>query len=255
MVNSTMIENFMGVKIGDLNATAKANINGLVPRSEASAVFYSVDRKVEEGDEFAVDIQLADFEKGLLGGQWDISLQDAEVLHIEGLASGLTSDMWYVDHSNVRFAWTPEEAAKTSKVVRLELRANKSGMISDLVAISHDFMNSEIYDEHKEPYTLTLEWRDASMEMAADQVQLHQNTPNPWEHETVIPFEIGESGMVSLSITNSLGIEMTTIAQEFAAGKQQFEIKNNSWPQGLYYYTIRFGDTQLTKTMLILNKH
>jgi hypothetical protein len=71
----------------------------------------------------------------------------------------------------------------------------------------------------------------------------------------VIPFEIAEPGEVSLSITNALGEEMTILTQTFAAGKQQFKITNHSWPQGLYYYTIRSGDTQLTKTMLILNKH
>ncbi len=255
MVNTQTIENFMGVKIGDLNATAKANIDGLQPRSESTAAFYAVNRHVNEGEEFVTDIALSDFEEGLLGGQWEIALKDAELISVEGLATDLVSDMWFVDHSSIRFAWTPKEAVKTDKIVRLKLLAKKSGMISELMDISHDFMHSEIYDTHKEPYTLSLEWRALEEEIGVDQVQLHQNTPNPWDNETVIPFEIGESGIVSLNITNALGVEMTTITQEFAAGKQQFEIKNNSWPQGLYYYTIRFGDTQLTKTMLILNKH
>ena len=73
--------------------------------------------------------------------------------------------------------------------------------------------------------------------------------------ETIIPFEIPEGGEVTLEITNALGEKVTTITHEFAAGKQQFKITNDSWVPGLYYYTMRFGDTQLTKTMLILNKH
>ncbi len=255
MVNTQTIENFIGVKIGDLNESVKANVDGLLPRSEASAEFTAVDKHVEEGEEFVVEISLSAFENKLAGGQWDIVLKDAALIDMEGLATGLTSEMWFADGSSIRFAWTPEEPVKTEQIVRLQLQADKSGMISELVSINHDFMTSEIYDANKEPFTLSLTWREASYEQGADQVQLHQNTPNPWENKTVIPFELGESGMVSLTITNALGIEMTTIAQEFAAGKQQLEIKNNSWPQGLYYYTIRFGDTQLTKTMLILNKH
>jgi hypothetical protein len=255
MVNTNAVENFMGVKIGDLNESAKANIDGVVPRSEASATFYAVDRQVLEGEEFVTEIALADFGQSLSGGQWDIAFADAELLEVEGIATDLISDMWFVDESSVRFAWTPKEPVKTDQVVRLKLLAHTSGRISEMIDIHHDFLTSELYDANKEPYKLSLSWREVSEELAGDQIQLHQNTPNPWESETIIPFEIGEPGMVSLSLTNSLGIEMATFAQEFAAGKQQFEIKNDSWPQGLYYYTVRFGDTQLTKTMLILNKH
>jgi hypothetical protein len=71
----------------------------------------------------------------------------------------------------------------------------------------------------------------------------------------MLPFEIPEQGVVTIKITNTLGEEIFQETREFAAGKQQLKITNDSWPQGMYYYTIRFGDVQLTKTMLILNKH
>ena len=89
--------------------------------------------------------------------------------------------------------------------------------------------------------------------MATEQIQLHQNRPNPWNEETIIPFELPEAGNVHITITNAIGKEVTSVEEHFNAGKQQYKLTNRSWPAGLYYYTIRFGDTQLTKTMLILN--
>jgi hypothetical protein len=37
---------------------------------------------------------------------------------------------------------------------------------------------------------------------------LHQNRPNPWIDETVIPFEIPDAGEVTFTITNALGDEV-----------------------------------------------
>ena len=115
-------------------------------------------------------------------------------------------------------------------------------------------MDCELYDDAKEIYNLSLDWRDENSVASGEQVELHQNRPNPWEEETIIPFELPKKGEVTITITNASGIEMTSVTREFSAGKQQYKILNESWPAGMYYYTIRYGDIQLTKTMLILNK-
>ena len=127
-------------------------------------------------------------------------------------------------------------------------------MISDMMELDRTFMTSEIYDDAEDIYNLSLDWKDENASAKGEEVELHQNRPNPWDQETIISFELPERGEVSFSITNALGVEMTTITREFSAGKQQYKITNESWPPGLYYYTLRYGDVQLTKTMLILNK-
>jgi hypothetical protein len=139
--------------------------------------------------------------------------------------------------------------------MKLRLLAIKSGRISEMVTMDNTFLTSEIYDQDEEIYNVSLDWMTQSEELIGEEITLHQNRPNPWDAETIIPFEIPEAGDVTLTVTNSLGVEIMDQTREFTAGKQQFKITNDSWPQGLYYYTIRFGDTQLTKTMLILNKH
>jgi hypothetical protein len=253
--NSGVVEDFMGVKIGDLNATANAHLNMIVPRSQATIAFEAIDRQVAEGETFEVEFDLADFNDKVLGGQWNLVFDGAVLQQVQPLASGLSEEMWNAGPADIRFAWTAKEAVQTSGVIKLVMKAIKAGKISEMIRVDHSFMVSEIYNQDQDVFTVTLSWKDQAGFAEGEEIQLHQNMPNPWESETVIPFDIDHAGAVTLSITNSLGEEMTVLTQTFAAGKQQFKITNHSWPQGLYYYTIHFGDTQLTKTMLILNKH
>ncbi len=255
MVDSTgRIEDFVGVKIGDLNQSVNANFNMLVPRSERSASFSVVDKYVNTGDEFDIVLDLTDFGKNVLGGQWALKFDGLKMKSIFPLAPGMSEEMWYMEVSDLRCSWTTQEAIPAAGVMTLRVEALKSGMISEMVELDRTFMTSEIYDDAEDVYNLSLDWKDENATPKGEEVELHQNRPNPWDEETIIPFELPERGEVTLSITNALGVEMTTINLEFSAGKQQYKITNESWPAGLYYYTIKYGDVQLTKTMLILNK-
>ena len=170
------------------------------------------------------------------------------------MAQGLKEDMILATTSSVRCSWTPEQPVMTGALMTLRFEALTSGLISEMIDIDHSFFPSEIYNEYLETYELELSWRDEVEVAGSEEVQLHQNRPNPWDHQTLIPFELPEAGEVTLSITNAIGEEVTTVVRHFASGKQQMKITNEGWPAGMYYYTLRFGDVQLTKTMLILNK-
>ena len=108
---------------------------------------------------------------------------------------------------------------------------------------------------NEEIYKLQLRWKEVPYEITTEEIQLHQNRPNPWDEETIIPFESPEPGEVTLQIINALGEKVAETTKEYPSGKQQIKLINQSWPPGLYYYTLRYGDIQLTKTMLILSKH
>lgn len=255
MVDSTgAIEDFVGVKIGDLNHSVVANLHMILPRSDWSANLNATDRHVKAGEEFEVTLDLSDFNAYVVGGQWQINVNNANITEIIPVADGLTSDMIVTADDYIRCSWTTDGPVEASQIMTIRLVAERSGYISDMLEMDDSFLASEIYDDSEQVYNLELNWKDASTDILSEAVQLHQNRPNPWDEETVIPFELPEAGEVTLSITNAIGEEVTTNVRHFHSGKQQFTIHNEGWPAGLYYYTIRYGDTQLTKTMLILNK-
>jgi hypothetical protein len=256
-VDSTgRIEDFVGVKVGDLNQSVNThfNGNGIETRSEHSTSFSILDKDVDAGEEFDILLDLSDMDTRVSGGQWSLVFDGLKVKSIFPIVPGMTEEMWYMFDSTLRCAWTSPEPLSVAGVLTIHAEATKSGRISDMVSLDRAFMTDEIYDEDGNTYNLSLDWRDENSILKGEEVQLHQNRPNPWDEETIIPFELPDRGEVNLSITNALGVEVANISREFPAGKQQFKISNQSWPAGLYYYTLRFGDVQLTKTMLILNK-
>jgi hypothetical protein len=256
MVHSSgAVEDFMGVKMGDLNRTATAHAQSILPRSAMTAPISAVDRDVAAGEEVELTLSLHDFEQRVLGGQWALKLNGVQVVRIEPVTPGMSEDMWLIRDESIRWAWTTEREADVDDIVRIRLMALKSGKLSEMVSMDAEAMQPELYSEHQEIFTLYLRWTEPEAAGLADDMQLHQNRPNPWMDETVIPFELPEAGEVTLTITNATGETVQTITKAFAAGKQQFKITNENWPAGAYYYTMRFGDIQLTKTMLILNKH
>jgi hypothetical protein len=252
---SGVVEDFMGVKIGDLNRSATAHAQQIVPRSSLNASITAIDQKVNAGEEVEFILSLREFEQNVLGGQWALKMNGAKVIRIAPVNPSMTPEMWYNDENNIRWSWTTEREENVDDLVRVRLLALKSGKLSEMVSIDPTQMQPELYNEYEEVYNLSLEWREEAEVTLTDDIQLHQNRPNPWVDETVIPFELPEAGEVTVTITSATGETIHTITKEFAAGRQQFKITNENWPAGAYYYTMRLGEIHLTKTMLILNKH
>jgi hypothetical protein len=254
MVNGSLTENFVGVKIGDLNQSVIAHLGMILPRSDRSMTLSAIDKYIHEGEVVDVTFEVSDKTALWSGGQWELQLNGASIEEIIAVAPGMTEEMWVKTPTSVRMAWTANEPTACGPVFTIRLKAGKSGNLSDMINLDPSFLTPEIYNDDVDIFDLDITWRDLSEEVANEANQLHQNTPNPWNQETVIPFVLADAGIVSLQITDATGREMTRTERHFGAGKQQFKIHNDSWPDGLYYYTLRIGDTQLTKTMLILNK-
>jgi len=80
---------------------------------------------------------------------------------------------------------------------------------------------------------------------------LLQNVPNPFQENTAITFKTSKVGMVDLNIINLLG-EIVHV-EEFAAetGVNEILFHNKSLPSGIYTYSLRMGDTTVSKRMVI----
>lgn len=90
------------------------------------------------------------------------------------------------------------------------------------------------------------------------QVKLFPNYPNPFNPETVIGYQLSAISSVELTIYNSLGQRMRTLAKtREAAGR--YEIKwdgrddaGREVSSGVYYFQLRTDNSTLTRKMLLL---
>ncbi len=82
---------------------------------------------------------------------------------------------------------------------------------------------------------------------------LEQNYPNPFNPTTTISFTLPESGFVTLKVYNMLGQEVATLVNEVkAAGNYKATLNAKDLSSGTYIYSLKSGDTQITKKMTLL---
>ncbi len=83
--------------------------------------------------------------------------------------------------------------------------------------------------------------------------KLHQNYPNPFNRSTRIDFEIPEKSFVSLVVYNLLGQEIDELAgKEYSVGLHSVTFDASGLPNGIYFYTLKAGDSRETKKMFII---
>ncbi|MCK9426170.1 MAG: family 16 glycosylhydrolase [Ignavibacteriaceae bacterium] len=93
------------------------------------------------------------------------------------------------------------------------------------------------------------------------QYKLENNFPNPFNPETEIGYQLSANSFVTLKVYDILGNEVTTLVnEEKPLGKYsvKFDTTNNnqlttnSFPSGIYYYTLTAGTFRETKKMVFL---
>jgi uncharacterized delta-60 repeat protein len=87
----------------------------------------------------------------------------------------------------------------------------------------------------------------------ADDYNLFNNYPNPFNPTTKLSFVIGNSSFVSLKVYDVLGDEVATLVnEEKPAGKYEMDFDASSLPSSVYFYQLRAGNFIQTKKMILL---
>jgi hypothetical protein len=81
---------------------------------------------------------------------------------------------------------------------------------------------------------------------------LLQNYPNPFNPTTQIPFNLDQSGPVTLKVYNVTGQEVATLADGImAAGNHTLTFNGAGLPTGTYVYMLTANGKRLVKTMIL----
>ena len=117
--------------------------------------------------------------------------------------------------------------------------------------------------ELKEWLINRLAWLDANIGALASEVKstpstlknfnLAQNVPNPFNPETMISFSLPTSTNIELSVYNTMGQKVATLAHgQFPAGSHEVVWDARNFPSSLYFYNLKAGEQVRTNRMLLL---
>lgn len=83
--------------------------------------------------------------------------------------------------------------------------------------------------------------------------ELFQNYPNPFNPSTTINFSIPHSDFTTLKVFSLLGEEIATlISAHLQAGSHSIQFDASNLQSGVYFYTLQYGSSRISKKMLLL---
>ena len=130
-------------------------------------------------------------------------------------------------------------------IVNTEQRNGKLGTSY----VGFDSAESGLYVE----YTIKIPGPISVAEDISQPVILHQNTPNPFNPSTSIPFTLPEAGHVSLAVYNIAGQQVAVLQDgELSAGEHAAAWHAEGFPAGVYFYTLASGGFSRTKKMTLV---
>lgn len=249
--NNMRQEDFVGVKIGDVNNSAKSNFKSTdVERKSESVVEINFDNiSYQEGEVFETKFYL-DQAKSITGIQFTLASNGLELLNASGNGVQISDENYAKLSSDYTTFSVNTQNVENEEFITLQFRAIQSGTLNNNIAITSDVTTAEAYigsDYQIVPLTLT------GRNNSEQEFNLYQNNPNPFNGSTEIDFYLPGDMNATLSIFDVNGRVIWSTNKAFDEGLNKVEItKNDLNVTGILYYRLDADEFSATKKMIIL---
>lgn len=250
--NDMMDENFVGIKVGDVNQSVEANSSATTSedRSAASVSIEFEDMQVEAGQTFDLTVS-GDAFNNVYGYQFTLATQGLELVTVQSAAVNVTEENFGVHANTVTTSWNSDKPVNAiGALFTMTFKANTSGLVSELIDVNSDITRAEAYVGSD----LDIVNIDLANGAKVDvDFALYQNEPNPFTNMTVIGFDMPHAADATFTVLDVTGKVVKTINGNFAQGYNKVELsKSDLGAAGVYYYQLESGDFTATKKMIII---
>ena len=105
------------------------------------------------------------------------------------------------------------------------------------------------------PLTMRVDYAEINETIELDypsNYEIHTPYPNPFNSKSYVNVEIHEPCKLSLEVTNLIGQVVYRIPErEVYKGKTKLEIDASGMTPGVYFYSVKAGDSVITKKMIV----
>jgi len=240
---------FVGVKIGDVNGNAQANsLLGAESRSIfGSLTLTTAERKVEVGETVTVTFNAPNIEQ-IQGYQFTLDFAGTKATVLEGTAQIANFNTTSADRGRIAASWNGDATAN-QVLFSLTFNATATGLLSEIINVNSSITAAEAYNQEGELLDVELVFTNP---IAAD-FELSQNTPNPFNGETVIGFNLPLAGNATLQVMDAQGKVLKAIQANYPKGQNTITLKANELgATGVLYYQLSSANYVATKKMIII---
>jgi hypothetical protein len=245
---------FIAVKIGDVNNSVKANAFQVLPRDERRVMNIISHSKDEAKTGEIIELKLT-FPEVVSGFQWTMETDGLEYV-------GVSSGDIQIDDSNVgilengvtTMSWNGEVLrdgqSNQDMSIILRWKATSPGKISNRIRLTSLITEAEGYTPDGEILRIKLTPSEANV---SKEFTLYQNKPNPWNGQTTIGFDLPVDGHTKLIIYDVTGKMVTSMEGDFSAGYNTFVLTSKEIPSaGVMYYRLESGEFTASKKMVLI---
>ncbi|MBK9337937.1 MAG: hypothetical protein IPM98_15890 [Lewinellaceae bacterium] len=249
---SQLEDDFMAIKIGDVNSNSIANSLLYSEERAAGTLLFDVeDRLVKSGERVTATFRAT---QPVLGYQFTMNYTDLEIEDIQP-GAGLRAD---------NFAVFPDQQALTTSVqvpegtgeiaFTVRFRAKAAGQLSSMLGISSRITRAEAYPDAygAEKYDIGLRFDNGGEQtIVGVGFELYQNVPNPWVNKTQIGFYLPRAADATLTIYDELGRAVFIETADYDRGYNAIFIEHALLDKpGVLYYTLETPYGKATRKMV-----
>ncbi|NNE14032.1 MAG: T9SS type A sorting domain-containing protein [Saprospiraceae bacterium] len=191
--------NFNAIKIGDVSLFADFDNNEVESRNRAQDITINTENVyAKENELIQLDLQITD-EASVEGFQFALDLNDAEFVSLEGLDDNGTSYHLDVNTNTLKVSYFNSNGNDVVDF-QLNLLANKSGYLSEMVALNEAVLSPTVYSgETLEDKKLNIEFNNEVLE---DFISI---SPNPFAESFKIEMNAGQETTYTIDIFDVSG--------------------------------------------------
>ncbi|MBL7808984.1 MAG: T9SS type A sorting domain-containing protein, partial [Saprospiraceae bacterium] len=233
-------EDFVGVKVGDVNSTAVANANMQAEdRTSGTAILDIEDRAVAAGEVFEVTFKAAEQLKGFQFTMLQDGLKTVGVKEEDGITAG---------NFGTIFEGATTVSVDGPQSFTLQMRAEKSGKLSEMLGVSGSITRAEAYGNAGR---LNVAFRFDHKTVAGVGFELYQNQPNPFVNKTTIGFFLPEASEATLSIFDEAGRMVYQQKGQFPKGENTVVLDRALLNTvGVLYYQLETAKDMASRKMI-----
>jgi len=165
--------------------------------------------------------------------------------------------MYEAEQGDIRSLWADAERQSLppgTPVFRLRFRVVQGNqLLSEVLRLDDEVLSCFALNESQSPLGVLLEFESAPG--AAATPALRQNTPNPFDKETRVQFDLPTASDILLSIHDVNGVLIKEFSGYYDAGLHELRFGRGDLGQhtGVLFYTLRCGEYTATRRMVLVD--
>jgi Cohesin domain len=257
---------FIAVKIGDINSTAKANnTSGTgIGRSSETFVLQAENMKIEAGQIYTIPVKAASL-SDVAGYQFTLNFDKnaLEFVSVKHHDNGSDADfgLTHLEDGVITTSWMNAsniDLPNNETVFTLVFKGKNKTTLAKVLKITSDYTPSEAYTQKGDPMNVELNFISKTAppfslnpSYEIESFELFQNQPNPFRNNTIVAFYLPEAAHAVLTVYDQTGRLLKKIEGDYGKGKSEIKVEDLS-AAGLLIYRLDTPDHTATKRMLMI---